>query len=163
MSTTKQETYPLIGILRIRGQPNTNYKVARTLELLRLQKVNSLALYPFSPTIKGMLQKAKDKITWGELNLDTLTLLLQKRGRLPGNKRLTDEYLKANSKFKDIKSFAKALLEGKATLKDVPGLKPVFRLHPPKKGFKNTKRHVNEGGDLGYRGDSINELIKRMV
>ena len=163
MSATKQETLPIIGILRIRGQPNTNYKIERTLELLRLQKVNSLALYPMTPTLKGMLQKAKDKITWGEIDLPTLTLLLQKRGRIQGNKRLTDEYLKENSTYKTVKSFAKAILEGKASLKDVPGLKPVFRLHPPRKGFKNTKRHVNEGGDLGYRGNDINDLIKRMI
>ncbi|HNR25150.1 MAG TPA: 50S ribosomal protein L30, partial [Methanobacteriaceae archaeon] len=43
------------------------------------------------------------------------------------------------------------------------GLKPVFRLHPPRKGYKDIKKAFNEGGTLGYRGEDINHLLKRMV
>jgi large subunit ribosomal protein L30 len=36
-------------------------------------------------------------------------------------------------------------------------------MHPPKKGFKRTvKRPYRDRGELGYRGEAINELIKRM-
>ncbi|MBW3022557.1 uL30 family ribosomal protein [Candidatus Woesearchaeota archaeon] len=43
--------------------------------------------------------------------------------------------------------------------------KKFFRLHPPRKGFgrKGVKKSFKEGGALGYRGDKINELIKRMI
>lgn len=43
--------------------------------------------------------------------------------------------------------------------------KKFFRLHPPRKGFgrKGTKKPFSVGGALGYRGEKINELIKRMV
>jgi large subunit ribosomal protein L30 len=48
-------------------------------------------------------------------------------------------------------------------LKDLKDIKPVFRLHPPKKGFKGTiKRSYKSGGVTGYRGEDINNLIKRM-
>ena len=39
--------------------------------------------------------------------------------------------------------------------------KKVFHLNSPRKGFKAIKM-VYPKGDLGYRGDKINELIERM-
>ena len=43
--------------------------------------------------------------------------------------------------------------------------KNFFRLHPPRKGFgrKGTKKTFSAGGALGYRGEKINDLIKRMI
>ncbi|MBI4895753.1 MAG: uL30 family ribosomal protein [Candidatus Aenigmarchaeota archaeon] len=40
--------------------------------------------------------------------------------------------------------------------------KKISRLNSPKKGFKATKM-IYPKGDLGYRGDKINELIERMM
>ena len=42
-------------------------------------------------------------------------------------------------------------------------MKPVFRLHPPRKGYEGIRHSVNEGGSLGYRGEAINDLAKRMA
>jgi len=47
-------------------------------------------------------------------------------------------------------------------MRDVPGLKPLFRLHPPRKGYEGIKRSFKEGGALGYRADKINALLRRM-
>ena len=60
--------------------------------------------------------------------------------------------------FKTMKTLAKNISEGKVVMRDVPGLKPVFRLHPPRKGYEGIKRSFKEGGALGYRGEKINEL-----
>ena len=51
------------------------------------------------------------------------------------------------------------------TLKLLKGEKTPFRLHPPRKGFerKGIKIPFKKGGALGYRGDKINDLIKRMM
>ena len=40
-----------------------------------------------------------------------------------------------------------------------------FRLNSPRKGYgrKGIKVSFNEGGALGYRGNKINDLIKRMI
>jgi len=53
------------------------------------------------------------------------------------------------------------LLKEKRGVKD----KKYFALHPPIKGFerKGTKKSFKVGGALGYRGEKINELIKRMA
>ena len=44
-------------------------------------------------------------------------------------------------------------------------IKKYFRLNAPRKGFgrKGIKHTFKEGGALGYRGQAINDLIKRMV
>ena len=41
----------------------------------------------------------------------------------------------------------------------------TFLMSPPKGGYERggTKKAFSVGGALGYRGDNINELIKKMV
>ncbi|MEM1642354.1 MAG: 50S ribosomal protein L30, partial [Desulfurococcaceae archaeon] len=94
---------------------------------------------------------------------------LYKRGKIAGNKPLTDEYVDTHLAKLGINggipALADAILEGRVMLHKLNNLiKPVFRLHPPRKGFKgSTKRPYDQGGELGYRGSAINELIKRML
>ncbi len=38
-----------------------------------------------------------------------------------------------------------------------------YRLHPPRGGFKRTIKRPLPDGELGYRGEAINELIERML
>ncbi len=38
----------------------------------------------------------------------------------------------------------------------------VFRLQPPKGGYKSVRNHW-PGGDLGYRGREISKLVERML
>jgi large subunit ribosomal protein L30 len=110
-----------------------------------------------------MLQRAKDYVTWGEVDATVAARLLIKRARLPGDRKVDDAWMKTNTKFASVNTLAKAIAEGKATLKDVPGLKPVLRLHPPHGGFEGSKRAYRAGGALGYRGKEINDLIVRML
>ena len=36
-----------------------------------------------------------------------------------------------------------------------------YRLHPPRGGFRKTIKRPRPQGELGYRGEKINDLIKR--
>jgi len=38
-----------------------------------------------------------------------------------------------------------------------------YHLHPPRGGFKKAIKWPRPKGELGYRGEKINELIKRMM
>ncbi|MEK6852714.1 MAG: 50S ribosomal protein L30, partial [Nanoarchaeota archaeon] len=60
--------------------------------------------------------------------------------------------------------FMEKFFEGKSILEDL-GLKPFFRLSPPRKGLerKGIKKSFKAGGSLGYRGKEINEFIKKML
>ncbi|HTX61599.1 MAG TPA: 50S ribosomal protein L30 [Methanobacterium sp.] len=151
----------MFAAIRVRGTTGVKGEVADTMKMLRLNQINHAVILQENPSYQGMLQKAKDYITWGEIDEDTLNKVITKRGRLPGDLKLTEEYLKENTPHKSIKELTKAVLSGEK-LED-NGIKPVFRLHPPRKGYKNTRRAYNEDGTLGYRGEKIEDLIKKML
>lgn len=152
-----------LAVIVVRGVINARRPVKETLKMLSLTRVNHCVVVGDDPSIRGMLQEAKDYITWGEIKPETLEHVLRKRGRLQGDKRLTDEIVKSTTEFSSISELAAAICDGKTRSDAVPGLKKVFRLHPPRKGYKSTRRPVKDLGDLGYRGERINELILRMA
>ncbi|MBS3162673.1 50S ribosomal protein L30 [Candidatus Woesearchaeota archaeon] len=153
-----------IVIIRLRGRTGVRKSVNDTLDMMRLYKQNGCVIVPNTPQYLGMIKKAKDYITWGEIDQETFTLMFTKRARIVGDKPLTDEYLKQQIKV-DTKTFVEEVFNFKKKLKDVPGLKPYFRLTPPSKGFERggIKKPFSMGGSLGYRKDKINDLIKRML
>ncbi len=120
------ENQKKIVVIRIKGLVNIRKTIEDTLDMLRLYRKNYCVVLENKPEVVGMLKKVKDYITWGEIDDDTLKLLIDKRGE-----------------------------------KD----KKFFRLQPPRKGFerKGIKKAFSVGGALGYRGDKINDLIKRMI
>jgi large subunit ribosomal protein L30 len=150
----------MYAIIRIRGGVNTRPEIKYTMDLLNINRVNHCAIVKEDPHYRGMIQKVKDYVAWGQIDDDTLALLLEKRGRLAGNRRLTEALIKEKTVFGSIKEFAKAVNSGSASFKDV-GLKPVFRLHPARKGLRSTKKTVPQGGVLGFH-DSIKDLITKM-
>ena len=154
----------LIAIIRIRGSIGLKKPVRDTLLKLRLYKKNNCVIIPSTLVYIGMLKKIKDVVTWGEINKETLLSLLEKRGKLPSKKPLTEAYLKEKLKL-TMEEFTDSLLNFKKQIKDVPGLKPFFKLSPPIGGFesKGVKTPFSLGGGLGYRKDKINDLLKRML
>ncbi len=151
------------AVVRVRGHVSLRGTIKDTLKYLRLHRTNHCVLLPKSDSVDGMLQHAKDYVTWGEVDPTVAAILLLKRGEVTRGKAVDDAYVKANSKFASVNSFAKALVAGQATLRDVKGLRPVIRLHPPRGGFSGIKRSYREGGALGYRGGEINALLQRML
>jgi len=150
-------------VIRVRGIPDVNRDIAHTMDILGLNRVNHAVVVPETDSIKGMLQKAKDYVTWGEVDQETLAAMIRARGRVAGDDSVTDDYLKERSEFATVEDMAKAIIENDYRMKDVDGAKPVFRLHPPVKGYEGNKRSFQNGGALGYRGAKINDLINRML
>ena len=149
--------------VRIRGISDISQEITDTLSMLRLTRNCHATLVDNRPAYKGMLRKSKDYLTWGEVSEDNIALLLKKRGRIVGDKKLTDEYAKELG-YKSLDDIAKAIFNTEVDCSSLPGVKTVFRLRPPKKGFKGKiKRGYGAGGELGYRGEAINDLLKRMV
>ena len=150
-------------VIRVRGQADVNYDIQHTMALLGLNRVNHCAIIPENASTKGMLQVIKDYCTWGEIDEETLVKLIRERGKLAGDKDITDDYLKETSEFATVEEMAKAIIENDYKMKDIEGAKPVFRLHPPVKGYEGNKRSFQNGGALGYRGAAINDLVNRML
>ena len=131
------------------------------MKMLRLNAPNNCVIVPETADYKGMLQKVKDLITWGEIDRKVLLDMVKKRLRLKGNKRITEDSLKSITGL-NYEGFVDSLLEGKVRIKDFSQLQAVFKLTPPSKGFNSVKEYYPKG-DLGYRGKEINELIERMI
>ncbi len=159
---------PLYLVIRLRGTSGVNPDTEKTLDLLRLRQKFAAALYHSSlPGIEGMLRKVENWATWGEVDRETLINLLYKRGRVIGDKPLTDQYVAEKlGLYGGIPELADKLLRGELHYHKLEkyGIKPFFRLHPPRGGFKKTiKRHFSNAGELGYRGSAINELVSKML
>ena len=142
----------MLAAVRIRSTVKKRSEIIATLKLLRLNRNMHCVLLPETPQIKGMLQKAKDFITFGPISDEMLSLLIKKRARKKGNKRLSEK--EAEEIISKIKSGEK--------IKNL-AIKPVFRLTPPSGGFKKSIRLPYPRGEAGNRGEKINELLKRMI
>ena len=154
-----------IAVIRVRGKVHVKIEIEDTMKLINLTRVNHCVVIDDRPQYRGMINKINDYITWGEINTETFTKLMQKRGRLTGNTRLSDEYFAKNTSYKSIEEFAGAFMNFDTELGDIKDLKPVFRLRPPKKGYDRggIKHPYSTGGALGYRSGKINDLLEKMV
>lgn len=112
-----------IAAIRIRGGSRIHCDIKETLEKLNLRNQHQMIIVEKTSSTLGMLKKAKDFVTWGEVSSDIVTS-------------------------------AEPRKKGK-----------IYCLHPPRGGFerKGIKAPFTTGGVLGYRGDAINELIKKML
>ncbi len=151
----------MLAVVRIRGSVGVRKKLKDSMSILRLDAPNRCVVVPDNPSYNGMITKVRDYVTFGKINFDTLLAMLKKRGRLDENKRLDEKTIKETG-YESIEQMAKAIFEGQVSMKSIPKLKPIFKLTPPSKGFKSIKQHWPKG-DLGNRGEAINELLERMI
>ncbi len=139
-----------VAVVRVRGSVNLNMRIKDTLNLLRLYRKNYCVVVDGNPSFMGMIKKVKDYVTYGEIDDVTYKELLAKRGEeYKGRERDRKGKIEYNRFI---------LIEGKK-------IKPFFRLNPPRKGFgrKGIKVSYKAHGALGYRGEKINELLRRMI
>jgi len=141
----------MYAVIRLRGNVNVNKRTEDALRMLDLRHVNNATLLPKNQATDGMLRRVREFVTWGEVKKETAEKLIAKRGKIGG--RPLDE--------KEAKSAAEAIFS-KKSMKAAEGLSPVFRLSPPTGGLKSIRIPYPKG-DLGARGEKINELIERMI
>ena len=123
-----------IAIIRVRGLTKIKTEIADTLNMLRLYRKNFCVIVPSTPAYLGMINKAKDYITWGKIDDETEKLLFEKRGE-------------------------KTKEEGKEVFKKFFRLSPPIKGF----GRKGIKLPFSVGGGLGDRAEKINDIIRRMV
>jgi large subunit ribosomal protein L30 len=131
--------------------------------MLNLTRNNHAVLVDDRPSFLGMLKAAQNMVTWGEPTKETVDMMIKKRGRLAGNKKLTEEWAQ-KAGCKSLDELIDAVFACHVEYWKLVDVQPVFRLHPPSKGYKGKiKTGYGMGGELGYRGEKINELVQRMV
>lgn len=142
-----------LAIIRIRGRRNLSPKIRKTLEMLSLNRTHQCVLLEDTPSVRGMLQVCKDYTAFGPVSEPTVAALLRKRGEKGGRK------LSEIMEEEEMAQAAKKIMHGERVDNFADR---VFRLHPPRGGFRDIKRPVSEGGDLGWR-DDMDSLVKRMM
>ena len=153
-----------IAVIRIRGVVEAPSDVIDTLYLLRLRRTNVAVVIDDRPSFIGMIKKVEPWVAWGEISPEVFKNLLLKRGRLEGDKRITEEYIKQTTGM-DIDTFVEKFFKFEVELTDIPKLKPFFRLKPPSGGYprKGIKVQTTQGGAWGYWGEKINRLLETMI
>ncbi len=150
-------------VVRLRGPSGLSTVINDTLRMLNLKRSCWATLVPNEPSVVGMLRKVEKCITWGEPDEQLLIQLLNKRGEKLQDVN-AEEVLKelgVSSVEELVKKILRGEIEATALWKVY---KPYFRLHPPRYGFrKSTKRPFKEGGEYGYRGQDVSELVRRMI
>lgn len=139
----------MILVIRISGQVDLDRDIEEALHRLRIRKKYSAVLIKPTPENLSLLQKLRNNVAFGTIDKETLEELIKKRA-IP-----LDKKTKIN---------AKSIVEGldKKSLAEL-GVKPFFRLHPPRKGIES-KKHFGVGkGVLGNNKEKINELVRRML
>ena len=122
-----------LAVVLIRGLHDLTKEKLDTLKMLNLLRKNSCTVVSDTPNYKGMLNKIKDYVTFGEIDDDTLKMLTEKRAEKDvKDPKKTKPFFRLNSPRKGL-------------------------------GRKGIKWPYTKGGALGYRGKAINDLIKRMV
>ena len=151
-TSEKIKNKELTAVIRISGMVKVKPEIANSLERLKLRRKYSCVLIDISnKNVLGMLKKVKYYVAYGKPEKKTLIDLIKKRAKsIEGNK-------------KEIKIDAEKVVEGllnNKKLKDF-GLKPFFRLHPPRKGIKSKLQYPK--GVLGDNKKDINKLIGNML
>jgi len=138
----------LLVVIRIAGEVKVKPAVRETLDRLRLRrKYSCILVHGNNKDMVGMVEKVKHHIAYGEIEKDILEKLVKARGQGVDNKKfnagdISDEILKGKS------------------LSEL-GLKPFFRLHPPRGGIKSKLQYPL--GVLGNNKADINKLVERML
>ncbi|MBI2046789.1 50S ribosomal protein L30 [Candidatus Pacearchaeota archaeon] len=147
----------MIAIIRISGQVEIKKDAAETLNRLLIKRKYHCVAVQEKPELLGMVKKVNNFVAFGKIDKEMLAKLIEKRGKLI---KSIDAKSKKESKGKiDAGKIASEIIEGKK-LEEL-GLKPFFRLHPPRGGIKS-KLHFPKGV-LGNHGEKINKLLERML
>ena len=92
-------------VVRARSDVKVERSIKETMGMLNLTRVNHAVIIPENPQYNGMLQKAKDYITWGNADAKLVEKMISERGRLVGDKPVTDADVKGATDYKSIKDF----------------------------------------------------------
>ncbi|MEK6892985.1 MAG: uL30 family ribosomal protein [Nanoarchaeota archaeon] len=138
----------MILIIRISGLVEMPSNAQETLFRMRLRRKYSAVLIKDTSENKKILQKIRNFVAYGPINQETLIQLIEKRAQVIGNNKI------------DSAKITEQLEKGRT--EDL-GIKPFFRLHPPRGGIDSKTHFPIRKGVLGDNKEKINDLVRRML
>ncbi len=138
----------MILVIRISGQAQIPYDVVETLDRMRLRRKFIGTLMADTVENRKLLLKVRNYVAYGVISESMLEKLLEARGVAISKKPFDAKKMVSTLQTKGMKE---------------AGLKPFFRLHPPRKGI-DSKKHVGVAkGVLGDHKGAIDALVERML
>lgn len=138
----------MIIVIRISGMVDVPEVINYTLDNINLRRKYSAILMNETPENMKLLNQVRSFVAYGTISNENLIKLISLRGESTKKGKI------------DAESIVKAL--DKKSLKE-QGMKPFFRLHPPRGGIES-KKHFGIGkGVLGDNKENINKLLERML
>lgn len=138
----------MILVIRISGLVEIPEHMNETLFRMRLRRKYSAVLLKETKENLALLQKVRNQVAFGIISKETLIELIKKRGQSSDKKKIDADKVASQ-------------LDSKS-LSDL-GLKPFFRLHPPRGGIDSKVHFPIRKGVLGDNKDKINDLVRRML
>ena len=139
----------MILVIRISGLVKVDKKVEEALYRMRLRRKYSATLLEDNEKNRKFLKKIRNYVAYGKINNKTLERLIDLRGRpIKKEKKIDSKKIIVEMEKKNLKEL---------------GLKPFFRLHPPRGGIESKKHSGIGKGVLGDNKEKINELLERML
>jgi large subunit ribosomal protein L30 len=77
----QKEAKGKLAAIRIRNITKADGKMRGTLDMLGLRKSHTCVIVPNTEAMRGMINKVKDYVTYGEIEEETAKMLEQKRGK----------------------------------------------------------------------------------
>jgi len=152
----------LLLVVNLHGKINSTKAVRETLEELKLERRYTATVVPNDGPTLGALKSCKDFIAWTALDKPTLASLLEKRGMVSESRHLDRDSL-ARLGHGGYEELADKIQKEGLRLSAVEGIRPFFRLNPPRGGFKKSlHRQFSEGGMLG-NNPKLAEVVGRMM
>jgi|SRR3989338_8919482 len=139
----------MILIIRISGCVDITGDIKEALARLNLGRKYAAVLIKPSSDNEMLLKKLRNHVAYGDVSAETIIKLIKKRGKP----------IKAGAKIDAEKVVSEMEKKSLSSL----GVKPFFRLHPPRKGIKSKKHFGISKGVLGDHKTKINELLERML
>jgi len=138
----------MIIAIRISGMIKISKAVGEALFRIRLRRKYSAVLLKSTDENIKLLKKLRNYIAYGVINKETLEKLIELRGKSIDKGKIDARKIVSEIEKKNLEKL---------------GLKPFFRLHPPRNGIES-KKHFGVGkGVLGDNKEKINHLIERML
>ena len=134
--------------IRISGMVEIPGDVQEALHRMGLRRKYTAVLVQPTPPNMQLIKKVRNTIAYGDINKETLQLLIEKRAVSKDGKKIDAK--------KVVEQLDKTDLQSQ-------GIKHFFRLHPPRGGI-DTKIHFGrKKGVLGDNKEKINELVRKML
>lgn len=150
-------------VVNLRGLVNTRTPVKTTLEQLSIARRFNSTIVPDNPVYRGMLNLSKEHVAWCKVDSSLAEKLLKMHSEKSTGVKFAEDELKENKDYPSFAALAKGLEAGKAKLAALEGMRPYFRLNPPRGGFRRSSRRQHGAGGILGHNEELPKLVERML